>query len=55
MNKNIVYDDDQDGGKMLDSHLSVTDKRGMGNYVVLDWLCHILQPLLTSFGYDLTV
>jgi len=48
MNKNLVYDDDQDGGKMDSSHLSVTDKRGMGNYIVLDFF----QPHASATSAD---
>lgn len=48
MNKNIVYADDQEGGKMTDSHLSVTDKRGMGNYIVLDWFVSHLTATVSD-------
>jgi len=36
MNKNVVYNDDQRGGKEDTSPFSVTDKRGMGNYIIYD-------------------
>lgn len=36
MRKNLVYDDDENGEVMNTSNWSVTDKRGMGNYYVLD-------------------
>nr|QVW56579.1 MAG: capsid protein [Gemycircularvirus] len=36
MNKNIVYDDDESGDVELTSNYSVKDKRGMGDYYVVD-------------------
>jgi len=36
MNKNLVYDDDESGDVMQASNFSVTDKRGMGDYVIVD-------------------
>nr|QTE03606.1 MAG: capsid protein [Gemycircularvirus] len=36
MNKNLVYDDDETGAAMAENNVSVEDKRGMGNYHVLD-------------------
>ncbi|AYP28710.1 MAG: capsid protein [Gemykibivirus turti1] len=36
MRKNIVYDGEQDGEKMIDSGVSVTGRAGMGNYYVVD-------------------
>lgn len=36
MNKNLVYDDDQSGATQITADQSVRDKRGMGNYHVLD-------------------
>lgn len=37
MNKNLTYDDDEVGDRESDtSYFSVTDKRGMGDYYVLD-------------------
>ncbi len=36
MNKNIVYDDDENGAVTQGQPYSVTDKRGMGDYYVLD-------------------
>lgn len=43
MNKNLVYDDDENGDGMSSAAFSVTDKQGMGDYYVLD----IVQP---AFG-----
>jgi len=37
MNKNIVYDDDESGDVERTSYLSVQDKRGMGDYYILDF------------------
>jgi len=36
MNKNLVYDDDENGDTMQSSNFSVTDKRGMGDYIIVD-------------------
>jgi len=36
MNKNIVYDDDENGDVTQSSNWSVTDKRGMGDYIIFD-------------------
>lgn len=49
MNKNIVYDDDEVADVMDTSYFSVQDKRGMGNYFVLD----IIQPGESSSASDL--
>uniref|UniRef100_A0A8A4XDA5 Putative capsid protein n=1 Tax=Turdus naumanni Genomoviridae sp. TaxID=2814955 RepID=A0A8A4XDA5_9VIRU len=37
MNKNLVYDDDESGDAQTSSYLSVQDKRGMGDYYILDF------------------
>lgn len=36
MNKNLVYDDEENGDVMQASNFSVTDKRGMGDYLIVD-------------------
>jgi len=36
MNKTVVYDDDQIGDEETTSAFSVTDKRGAGNFIILD-------------------
>lgn len=36
MNKNLVYNDDESGGDELSAAFSVQDKRGMGDYYVID-------------------
>jgi len=36
MDKNIVYDDDENGDVTASSNFSVTDKRGMGDYIIFD-------------------
>lgn len=36
MNKNLVYDDDESGGKEATNYWSVTDKQGMGDCYVVD-------------------
>lgn len=36
MNKNLNYDDDENGTEMTDQFYSVDDKRGMGDYYVVD-------------------
>lgn len=36
MNKTLVYDDDEQGEVEVSSYFSVKDKRGMGDYMVLD-------------------
>lgn len=38
MNKNIVYDDEQRGAGMTGSAYSVQDKRGMGDYIIVDFI-----------------
>lgn len=38
MNKTLYYDDSEDGGIMVPSAFSVGDKRGMGDYLVLDFI-----------------
>jgi len=40
MNKNLVYDDDENGGKMTTSAYSTISKSGMGDYYVVD----LFQP-----------
>lgn len=40
MNKNLVYDDDESGEMEVSSYLSVLDKKGMGDYYIVD----IFQP-----------
>nr|QTE03670.1 MAG: capsid protein [Gemykibivirus] len=37
MNKNLVYDDDESGDLEASSYLSVQDKRGMGDFYILDF------------------
>lgn len=37
MNKNLRYDDDEQAGGMNSSYYSVNDKRGMGDYFVVDF------------------
>lgn len=49
MNKNLVYDDDEVADVENTSVYSVVDKRGMGNYYVLD----IIQPGESSTASDL--
>lgn len=49
MNKNLVYDDDEIADVETTSAYSVNDKRGMGNYYVLD----IIQPGEGSSATDL--
>lgn len=36
MNKNLVYDDDESGEGEVSNYTSVVDKKGMGDYFVLD-------------------
>lgn len=36
MNKNLTYDEDENGEEMTDNFYSVEDKRGMGDYYVVD-------------------
>jgi len=36
MYKNLTYEQEQDGEKMIDSAVSVTGRLGMGNYYVVD-------------------
>lgn len=38
MNKNLTYDDDEQAGGMNTSYYSVTDKRGMGDYYIVDFI-----------------
>lgn len=40
MNKNLVYDDDESGDTESTNYYSVNDKRGMGDYFIVD----IIQP-----------
>lgn len=40
MNKNLVYDDDEAGDTESTNYYSVNDKRGMGDYFIID----IIQP-----------
>lgn len=37
MNKNLVYDDDESGDATASSYQSVQDKRGMGDFYILDF------------------
>nr|UBJ26146.1 capsid protein [Red panda feces-associated gemycircularvirus] len=37
MNKNLVYADDESGGEMIEAYHSVSDKRGMGDYYIVDY------------------
>lgn len=37
MNKNVVYDDDETGDSEISSYTSVQDKKGMGDYYILDF------------------
>jgi len=37
MNKNLVYNDDEWRGGVIDPFLSVSDKRGMGDYYIIDF------------------
>lgn len=48
MNKNLRYDDDENGGNMTTSAFSVTAKQGMGDYYVID----IFRPLTGSTSTD---
>ncbi|AMH87707.1 capsid protein [Pteropus associated gemycircularvirus 8] len=44
MNKNLVYDDDEAGGAIAAGNASVSDKRGMGDYYVVDmFICEAPQ------------
>lgn len=36
MNKNICYDDDEDGAQIRQFAFSTNDKRGMGDYLIID-------------------
>lgn len=36
MNKNLTYDDDENGGDLQSNFLSTLGKRGMGDYWVID-------------------
>lgn len=42
MNKNLTYQDDESGEVMTTSVFSVDDKRGMGDYMVLDLFSSLL-------------
>lgn len=37
MNKNLTYADDESGGEMVEAFHSVSDKRGMGDYYIVDY------------------
>lgn len=49
MNKNLVYDDDENGGSEESNVFSVSDKRGMGDYFIVD----IFQPGSLATATDL--
>lgn len=49
MNKNLVYDDDEQGKEMKTSFQSTQDKRGMGDYLILD----IIQSGVGATSSDL--
>lgn len=49
MNKNLVYDDDESGEVEASSYFSVDDKRGMGDYYIMD----IVNSGLTGSGSDI--
>lgn len=49
MNKNLVYDDDENGAAELSSYTSTTAKPGMGDYYIID----IVVPGLGAAGTDL--
>lgn len=49
MNKNLVYDDDESGDSEVASYLSVLDKKGMGDYYIVD----IFQPGTGATSTDL--
>lgn len=49
MNKNIVYNDDESGEAETSSYFSVADKRGMGDYYILD----LITPGLGGTSSDL--
>jgi hypothetical protein len=49
MNKNIVYDDDENGDVEQASYFSVDSKAGMGDYYVVD----IIQPGTGATSSDL--
>lgn len=49
MNKNLTYDDDESGDTEVSNYFSVTDKRGMGDYYIVD----IIQAGEGSTGTDL--
>lgn len=59
MNKNLVYEDDENGSVMKEAFNSVRDKQGMGDYYVLDLVVpgsvaqatDILQFKMTSTMY----
>lgn len=53
MNKNLTYDDDEDGDIELSggSYFSTQDKRGMGNYYILD----IISPGAGASASDLLI
>ena len=49
MNKNLVYDDDESGNVKADAVFSVSDKRGMGDYMIYD----IITPGIGGTAADL--
>jgi hypothetical protein len=49
MNKNLVYDDDEEGGSENTKVFSVADKRGMGDYFIID----IFQPAFGATAGDI--
>nr|WPD49012.1 MAG: capsid protein [Grus nigricollis-associatied genomovirus] len=49
MNKNLVYDDDEAGGSETTKVFSVADKRGMGDYFIID----IFQPAFGATSADI--
>lgn len=49
MNKNLVYDDDENGDVMSQAYYSVDDKRGMGDFYVLD----IIVPAPNTTSSDI--
>lgn len=51
MNKNLVYNDDENGDVMQQSYFSVQDKRGMGDYFVIDIIVPAPQATSTDLFY----
>lgn len=49
MNKNVVYDDDESGSTETASYFSTSDKRGMGDYIIVD----LFQPGVGSTASDI--